>query len=431
MDVDTNDPKAEQEIDELEEDDFVSDNESDDIEGGIHDVALPSPAVQMLTTRKLHHMIHEGEVDISPPYQRASGDVWTDTKRVGLIDSIFRNFFIPPVIFAVTTDEDGVIVRTCVDGKQLAALLTTMHSKASDFDSKVLRWTNKDSRNGKKYWYTTSANAGKTELPKQFKQVFQEKEITVVEFHGIAPGTERELFQRVQLGMPLTAAEKVQAVASPWAEWIGQMIARHISNDGGLGDVLDWDVTRGRNFQNVAHMIFCCDGLADEPLPTAQKIEKWINRADHPSKQFQEDIDRVLRCLWVIATSPKLNEGFVKVHQRIAPVEFIFIGVMLYVLRREAYETQAKAIYSLRRTIRLEFKDIRNNSDVGRAMWRHINELRERPHSSLSASHSNMTSSKAKRKRPSGNEDDDDEFRPKPIKSLGKPVKTRAKHSKT
>lgn len=54
MDVDTNDPKAEQEIDELEEDDFVSDNESDDIEGGIHDVALPSPAVQMLTTRKLH-----------------------------------------------------------------------------------------------------------------------------------------------------------------------------------------------------------------------------------------------------------------------------------------------------------------------------------------------------------------------------------------
>lgn len=33
-----------------------------------------------------------------------------------------------------------------------------------------------------------------------FISVFQ------VEFHGIAPGTERELFQRVQLGMPLTAA---------------------------------------------------------------------------------------------------------------------------------------------------------------------------------------------------------------------------------
>lgn len=36
---------------------------------------------------------------------------------VHLIDSIFRNFYIPPIIFAVHTDE-GVEVRVCVDGKQ-------------------------------------------------------------------------------------------------------------------------------------------------------------------------------------------------------------------------------------------------------------------------------------------------------------------------
>ena len=36
---------------------------------------------------------------------------------VHLIDSIFRNFYIPPIIFTVTKDESEEI-RTCVDGKQ-------------------------------------------------------------------------------------------------------------------------------------------------------------------------------------------------------------------------------------------------------------------------------------------------------------------------
>ena len=61
--------------------------------------------------------------------------VWTETKQVGLIDSLFRNFYIPPVIFgtvttspssaqglnshpAVKTHDDGSETRTCIDGKQ-------------------------------------------------------------------------------------------------------------------------------------------------------------------------------------------------------------------------------------------------------------------------------------------------------------------------
>lgn len=45
--------------------------------------------------------------------------VWPDTKKSFLIDSIFRNFYIPPVIFAVRVDPtDGSEMRVCVDGKQ-------------------------------------------------------------------------------------------------------------------------------------------------------------------------------------------------------------------------------------------------------------------------------------------------------------------------
>lgn len=50
--------------------------------------------------------------------------VWPEAKQIGIIDSVFRNFYIPPVIFAVNTFEDGSETKTCIDGKQR---LTSIH----------------------------------------------------------------------------------------------------------------------------------------------------------------------------------------------------------------------------------------------------------------------------------------------------------------
>jgi hypothetical protein len=44
--------------------------------------------------------------------------VWPTGKQMEIIDSLFHNFYVPPVIFAVMQDEDGEEVRVCVDGKQ-------------------------------------------------------------------------------------------------------------------------------------------------------------------------------------------------------------------------------------------------------------------------------------------------------------------------
>lgn len=47
--------------------------------------------------------------------------VWGEAKMISLVDSIFRNFYIPPIIFAVHSYEDGSDVKTCIDGKQRLA----------------------------------------------------------------------------------------------------------------------------------------------------------------------------------------------------------------------------------------------------------------------------------------------------------------------
>ena len=80
-------------------------------------------------------MIHEGDFDLDPEYQRGwcfivntphvvdlqffIGVVWSKSKQMAIIDSLFHNYYIPPVVFALSKDPvDGAVTRLCVDGKQ-------------------------------------------------------------------------------------------------------------------------------------------------------------------------------------------------------------------------------------------------------------------------------------------------------------------------
>ncbi|KAJ6587234.1 hypothetical protein B0H10DRAFT_827346 [Mycena sp. CBHHK59/15] len=59
--------------------------------------ALKAPRVTTYSTEALYKQIHNGDINLEPDYQREV--VWSESKQIGIIDSIFRNFYIPPVIF--------------------------------------------------------------------------------------------------------------------------------------------------------------------------------------------------------------------------------------------------------------------------------------------------------------------------------------------
>ncbi|KAF8640100.1 hypothetical protein AX17_001338 [Amanita inopinata Kibby_2008] len=406
---------ADQEYDELDEGNFDSDAEADGF--SIRDPLKPAQA-NILSTRDLHTLIHEGAIDLNPAYQRDV--VWPTSKQVKLIDSIYRNFYIPPVVFAIQRDDEGEEVRICVDGKQ------RLTSIQKFFDGQI---PYRDTRTRKSYWYTVSesAKSSRLEVPPYWKELFSGKKITCVEYQDLTAEQERDIFQRVQLGMSLTAAEKLQAISSPWSDWISQLETKFVTVEDGLGSKFEWDTKRGRDFQNIAHFVYCCDALPDEQLPTTQKLEKWLSRVDAPGDQFKSAIDSALREMWCIAEDSQLNKGFTAIGKRLAPVEFVFIGVLLFLFHDKSSQERAKAIYHLRVAVRHDFKDIRNNNVVGKAMWSYINNLTVRPTSPLIARDAKPLN-KARRKREP--EDDGDEYRPEPVRNLGKGLQTRSKLEK-
>ncbi|KAI0919977.1 hypothetical protein AcV5_001908 [Taiwanofungus camphoratus] len=78
--------------------------------------ALRPPRTTQYTAKSLYDQIIDNTIQLDPEYQRDI--VWPESKQIGIIDSILRNYYIPPVIFAVTAQDDGTETRVCIDGKQ-------------------------------------------------------------------------------------------------------------------------------------------------------------------------------------------------------------------------------------------------------------------------------------------------------------------------
>ncbi|TFK19225.1 hypothetical protein FA15DRAFT_601950 [Coprinopsis marcescibilis] len=78
--------------------------------------ALKAPRATTYTAQAIFEQIHNQDIDLDAEYQRDV--VWPDSKQISLIDSIYRNFYVPPVIFATKTHEDGSETKICIDGKQ-------------------------------------------------------------------------------------------------------------------------------------------------------------------------------------------------------------------------------------------------------------------------------------------------------------------------
>jgi hypothetical protein len=51
-------------------------------------------------------------------HSTGKGTVWSTEKQMLIINSLFYNFYIPPIMFAVVKDEDGHEMRICMDGKR-------------------------------------------------------------------------------------------------------------------------------------------------------------------------------------------------------------------------------------------------------------------------------------------------------------------------
>ncbi|KAJ7594610.1 hypothetical protein C8J56DRAFT_927181 [Mycena floridula] len=328
--------------------------------------ALKVPRATTYTALALYTQIHNNDINLDPEYQRDV--VWTVDKQIGLIDSILRNYYIPPIIFATKTFDDGSENKTAIDGKQRLTSIQRF------MDGLI---PHKDANTGEKLWYKNSSTAskGRTLLPEKYRQLFANKQIVCVEYQDLTDAAERDIFQRVQLGMALTVSEKMQVVNTLRSRFIRTLLLSFVTEDTLAGDAIKWERSRGADFRVVSQAVF----LIEKPLDSLKNLgdlghlNKWLaDNAEVPAP-FQKKVKTAFGH-FVTLLEPKYSRAFSS-HPKVAPIEMIAIILLIATLQESCTVSQmCDAIGAMRRKIRDTHQDIRMNSRVGASFIKAIQD---------------------------------------------------------
>ncbi|KAF8129057.1 hypothetical protein EV363DRAFT_1169699 [Boletus edulis] len=396
---------------------------------------LRAPRTAQYTAKSLYDQIIDNSIDLDPDYQRDI--VWQEEKQSGLIDSLLRNYYIPPIIFAVTAQEDGSELRTCIDGKQRLTSIQRFVDGQSihKLNTCLHRFTNE------KLWFKSSAtNTRRKLLPQYLKTQFTNKQIVCVEYTGLDNDQEREIFQAskqsptpftVQLGVALTPAERLQALVSPWSTVIHD-IQHQVLGEEGFEGYLDWGHARGRDFQCLATIGYLIENHPKTTVPGTKALERWLQKAEPVSAQLRADLHETFRIFVTLARDKKYS-GSLNRPTRVAPIEFVMIGVLIYLKRQSLSLTQiSSAIEKMRKDVRASHQDIRSNTRVTKHLMEFmakkikVSELKSDGDGDKPAAVATAQATKsAKRKRPVYSDDSDTEPTPK-VKSTKRPAGSTA-----
>ncbi|CAE6420576.1 unnamed protein product [Rhizoctonia solani] len=381
------------EFDELEESEDDYDFEDDD-EGFRIKAALKPPNSHPVSCYDLYNQIQEGVISLEADYQRDV--VWNDTKQSNLIDSIYKDYFIPPVLFAKRLTEDGEEVKVCIDGKQR---LTSIHRFMDGYIPLKV--------DGKSWFYQRRGKQpSKRVIPDGWKKQFASKQLIVVEFVELSEATERDIFQRVQLGMALNEAEKHKAISSPTVTWIRAIVTQYFEGDDGIPQFMKMNMKRSKDFQCVAQYVYMASALPNFDSPTSQKLTKFLHLQDERGDAFKKPVERAIRDLHKLVQDPA-NLKLVGTNA-VAPIELVHICLVCLMLKGRGLRVMANAIGKMRSTIRDQHIDVRANNRVAKSFAEHLETFQAPGIPGPEAEWQvNTSTTRGNRKRKVGDEDTD------------------------
>ncbi|KAG9127080.1 hypothetical protein FRC07_000731 [Ceratobasidium sp. 392] len=218
-------------------------------------------------------------------------------------------------------------------------------------------------------------------LPEPLRKQFRNKTLVCIEYRELSPVHEREMFQRVQLGMALTTGEQLQSFDGPMAQFVHRMHTE-LFEKAHIETHIVMTIERGRGFQNLVQIIACVARLPDyvhATNPQQTKLLQCQGMSPERIKEIQNKSERALRLLKNIALDPQLCQVAFSLPPRAArnsPVEFCFSALLIAMRMDEpnAGPAQfAQAIGEMRAAMRAIHVDMRSNSNVSLSFWNHLN----------------------------------------------------------
>lgn len=292
-----------------------------------------------------------GDIDLEPDYQR--GVVWPKSKQSAIIESLLSHYYVPPILLSQKEDpETGEPKWTCIDGKQrlssvklfmnnevrlrcpqpfghihltlIPALLPTCQIPVRD-------------ANGRSFYYT-SAGPGKRSLPPEVYKRFRKETIPAVIYEGLNDEQEREMFQRVQMGVTLSAAEKLSALRNKWTIFFDELTKKYMDADSTSGHSLTHivSISRSQEWYLVAQSALVILHSREAYVPTYSALKTFMERDKKgPSERLQTEVKETMARYIRLANDSRWNKPLLpnkvgSMARKLSPVEFVMTSYMIW-----------------------------------------------------------------------------------------------------
>lgn len=156
----------------------------------------------------------QDRINTDEEYQRAN--VWSRPQQALLIDSILRGFDIPK-IYVRKLPPGGDVLFDVIDGKQRLTAIWRFLSDDFSLPRNSEIFPDLGDLSGKRW----------SQLPASAQDILQFASITVSALEDASKDNVHELFLRLQMGEPLRAAEKRNAIAGPVRDFVVERMAIH------------------------------------------------------------------------------------------------------------------------------------------------------------------------------------------------------------
>uniref|UniRef100_A0A8H7XP35 GmrSD restriction endonucleases N-terminal domain-containing protein n=1 Tax=Psilocybe cubensis TaxID=181762 RepID=A0A8H7XP35_PSICU len=273
-------------------------------------------------------------LDLEADYQR--GIVWSDVKQVGLIDSIFTNFFIPPLVFSVTYHPDGSESRVCIDGKQrLTSILRFMLGE-------IHFW---DRHQQKRVFYRSAPGKRRKVLDDKIRKTFDQKQLMCYEYESVTPEQEREIFHRVQLGMALGPADRLPAINGSYADLVRALRLKMESTEGFSHFSNE---SRGKDFQALAQIVYMIEeGLTKKTCDATTKyLEIFLAKQGVDTRALEAKVHSAIDLFVRILQDPDLSLPLLE--YPMCSMEFVMTVYLVHLHRSFSLEHLSVAIRFMR-----------------------------------------------------------------------------------
>lgn len=246
-----------------------------------------NPDVDTLVRR-----IDAGDIDLQPDFQR--GEVWSVPQKQRLIDSILRNWHVPPIHVILRSGGDR---QEVLDGQQrLMAIHDFFHDRISIDGTIEPQLPELQALHALTY----------SQLPWEWRRQFGRFAISVIQIDDYAPDEPSELFFRLNQNVRLTAAEQRNAFYGPAREQI-----RHLSElleRIGLRHLIGFTNARMAYDDVLARTMFLLERGTLTERPTATALAERY-RMKKPFPRWAEESVAGALALFDFATFPLRREA--------------------------------------------------------------------------------------------------------------------------